>query len=104
MARSGHRLSELQQRVDLLRGVPQRQRHADRRFSIPLAGEQPYTLAVYGTADSPSATLLSEVAKAPTNGNIQLSVFNAAVNQPTVDIYVNPPGTDITQSTRATPT
>jgi hypothetical protein len=66
-------------------------------FSVPLAGEQPYTLVVFGTAASPYATLLSEVAKAPTNGNIQLSVFNASVNVSAVDIYVTAPGADITQ-------
>ncbi len=66
-------------------------------FSVPLAGEQPYTLLVFGTAQSPSATLLSEVAKAPTNGNIQVSVFNAALNNGAVDIYVTTPGADITQ-------
>lgn len=65
-------------------------------FSIPLAGEQPYTMAVFGTALSPASTLLAEVAKAPTNGNIQLSVFNAAINTAAVDIYVTAPGADIT--------
>jgi hypothetical protein len=65
-------------------------------FSMPLAGEQPYTLTVFGTAANPSSTLLSEVAKAPTNGNIQLSVFNAAINTSSVDIYVTTPGADIT--------
>ena len=41
-------------------------------------------------------TMLSEVGNAPTNGNIQLSVFNAAINHGWVDIYVTPPGVDIT--------
>ena len=40
--------------------------------------------------------MLSEVASAPTNGNIQLSVFNAAINQTGVDIYVTSPGVDLT--------
>ncbi len=40
--------------------------------------------------------MLSEVASAPTNGNVQLSVFNAAINQAGVDIYVTVPGVDIT--------
>jgi hypothetical protein len=40
--------------------------------------------------------MLQEVASAPTNGNIQLSVFNAAINQSSVDIYVTAPGADIT--------
>jgi len=64
-------------------------------FSIPLAGEEPYTLVVMGTTGFPSATLLAEVANAPSNGNIQLAVFNAAINQPTIDIYVTAPGVDI---------
>jgi hypothetical protein len=65
-------------------------------FSINLAGEQPYTLVMYGSMSNPSATMLSEVASAPTNGNIQLSVFNAAINQSGVDIYVTAVGADIT--------
>ena len=66
-------------------------------FNVPLAGEQPYTLVLMGTLSNPSATLLAEVPNAPTNGNIQLSVFNAAVNNGAVDIYVTAPGADITQ-------
>lgn len=66
-------------------------------FNVPLAGEQPYTLVLMGTLSTPSATLLAEVPNAPTNGNIQLSVFNAAVNNGAVDIYVTAPGADITQ-------
>jgi len=65
-------------------------------FNVNLAGEQPYTLVVYGTLTNPSVTMLQEVANPPTNGNIQLSVFNAAINQSTVDIYVTAPGVDIT--------
>lgn len=65
-------------------------------FSIPLAGEEPYTLLVFGTTSFPQVTLVSEVAQAPTNGNIQLAVYNAAVNNSLIDIYVTTPGTDIT--------
>lgn len=65
-------------------------------FNANLAGEQPYTLLVYGSSTNPSVTMLQEVADPPTNGNIQLSVFNAAINQQTVDIYVTAPGVDIT--------
>jgi hypothetical protein len=65
-------------------------------FSFPLGGEQPYTLLVYGTTLSPLITLVSEVASAPTNGNVQLSVFNASQNAPNVDIYITVPGVDIT--------
>jgi hypothetical protein len=66
-------------------------------FSYPLAGEQPYTVVLMGTLANPSATLLAEVPNAPTNGNIQLSVFNAAINNGSMDIYVTAPGADITQ-------
>jgi hypothetical protein len=65
-------------------------------FTINLAGEQPYTLVVYGSLTNPAVSMLSEVASAPTNGNVQLSVFNAAINQAGVDIYVTVPGVDIT--------
>jgi hypothetical protein len=65
-------------------------------FNVNLAGEQPYTLVVYGTFTNPSVTMLQEVASAPSNGNIQLSVFNAAANQNFIDIYVTAPGVDIT--------
>ena len=65
-------------------------------FTYPLAGEQPYTLVLMGTLSNPSATLLAEVPNAPTNGNFQLSVFNAAINNPSVDIYVTAPGANIT--------
>src|SRR4030095_15454600 len=44
----------------------------------------------------PAVSLLQEVASAPTNGNIQLSVINAAINQAAIDIYVTAPGVDIT--------
>lgn len=65
-------------------------------FSYPLAGEQPYTLVIFGTTTNPAGALLSEVPSAPTNGNIQLSLFNAAINNSGIDVYVTTPGTDIT--------
>ncbi|MBK9114416.1 MAG: DUF4397 domain-containing protein [Betaproteobacteria bacterium] len=64
-------------------------------FGFPLAGEQPYTIVVFGTLSNPSATLLAEVANAPTNGNIQLALFNAAINNAAFDVYVTAPGADI---------
>jgi Domain of unknown function (DUF4397) len=64
-------------------------------FSFPLGGEQPYTLVVYGSSTAPLMTLVSEVASPPVNGNVQLSVFNAAQNAPTVDIYITAPGVNI---------
>lgn len=64
-------------------------------FAFPLGGEQPYTLVVYGTTTSPQMTMVAEVASAPTNGNVQFSVFNAAQNAPSVDLYITAPGADI---------
>lgn len=64
-------------------------------FTIPLAGDQPYTLVVYGTNTAPRITLVAEVAQAPTNGNVQLAFFNAAANNPNLDLYVTAPGVDI---------
>lgn len=65
-------------------------------FTIPLGGDQPYTLLVYGTNAAPRITLIAEVAQAPTNGNVQLAVFNAAANNPNLDLYITSPGVDIT--------
>ena len=64
-------------------------------FSFPLGGEQPYTLLVFGSTTAPQMTLVSEVASAPVNGNVQLSVFNAAQNAASIDIYLTAPGVDI---------
>jgi hypothetical protein len=64
-------------------------------FSYPLAGEQPYTVLLYGSTSNPQITMVAEVADPPTNGSIQFAVFNAASNQGGVDIYVTTPGVDI---------
>ena len=64
-------------------------------FSFPLGGEQPYTLVVYGSSTAPLMTLVSEVTNTPVNGNVQVSVFNAAQNAPNVVIYITAPGVDI---------
>lgn len=64
-------------------------------FRYPLAGDQPYTVVLYGSLASPQLTIVAEVGNSPTNGNIQLSIFNAAQNTSSVDVYVTAPGTDI---------
>lgn len=64
-------------------------------FTYPLAGEQPYTVLLYGSLASPQLTMVAEVGNPPANGNIQLSVFNAAQNNGSLDVYVTAPGVDI---------
>lgn len=64
-------------------------------FSFPLAGDQPYTVLVYGTTSSPQLTMVAEIGDAPTNGNIQLTIFNAALNVGGIDVYVTAPNADI---------
>ncbi|MCC6869387.1 MAG: DUF4397 domain-containing protein [Burkholderiales bacterium] len=64
-------------------------------FSFPLAGDQPYTVVVYGALSAPQLTMVAEIGTAPNNGNIQVTVFHAAINAGGIDVYANPPGTDI---------
>lgn len=64
-------------------------------FSFPLAGDQPYTVLVYGTTTSPQLTMVAEIGNAPSNGNIQLTIFNAAANAGGIDVYVTAPNADI---------
>lgn len=64
-------------------------------FTYPLAGDQPYTVLLYGSLASPQLTMVAETGNSPTNGNIQVSVFQAAQNNGAIDVYVTAPGTDI---------
>lgn len=64
-------------------------------FSFPLAGDQPYTVLVYGTLSAPQLTMVAEIGNAPSNGNIQVTIFNAAPNVGGIDVYVTAPGADI---------
>ena len=66
------------------------------QFSANLAGSQPYTLVLTGVMDSPIATLVAEFVNSGSNGNAQVSVYNGAINQAVVDVYVTAPGVDIT--------
>ena len=64
-------------------------------FSVNLAGSQPYTLLLTGLTSNPAATLLAEFNSGSSNGNVQVTVFNGAINQGNVDVYVTAPGVDI---------
>lgn len=64
-------------------------------FSFPLAGDQPYTVVVYGALGSPQLTMVAEIGDAPSNGNIQLTIFNASPNAGSIDVYVTTPGVDL---------
>ena len=65
-------------------------------FTVNLSGNQPYSLVLTGSMDAPLGTLLAEFENSGTTGNAQVSVFNGAINQSTVDIYVTAPGADLT--------
>ncbi len=70
------------------------------------AGEQSYTLVVYGTLASPQLGIMADVTQPPPSGKIQLNVFDAApvgnavvLGSTSLDIYLVTPGQAIdTQS------
>ncbi len=64
-------------------------------FSFPLAGDQPYTVCVYGSLAFPELTMIAEIGDAPSNGNIQVTIFNASPNAGNVDVYITAPGVDL---------
>ncbi len=68
------------------------------QFDYLLYGDQSYTIVVMGTTANPSGGMLQEVSQPPVNGQFQLATFNASItySNTTLDVYVNPPGTDIT--------
>ena len=77
----GDGLPELRQPVDDVHRQPDRQ-HVDAGRPSPIRSRASSRTRSSCTARStaPQLTLVSEVASAPTNGNIQLAVFNAAQN------------------------
>lgn len=63
------------------------------------AGEQSYTLIVYGTLASPQLGIMADVTQPPPSGKIQLNVFDAApvgngvvLGATSLDIYLVTPG------------
>lgn len=64
-------------------------------FNFPLAGDQPYTVCVYGALGSPQLTMIAEIGNAPSNGNIQVTIFNASPNAGNIDVYITAPGVDL---------
>jgi hypothetical protein len=63
------------------------------------AGDQNYTLVVYGTPLVPSLGIMADVTQAPPSGKFALNVYNAApigngsaIGTISVDVYLTPPG------------
>jgi hypothetical protein len=63
------------------------------------AGDQNYTLVVYGTTLVPSLGIMADVTQAPPSGKFALNVYNAApigngsaIGTISVDVYLTPPG------------
>jgi len=64
-------------------------------LSANLSGSQPYALVISGLMSSPIVTLVVEFVNSGSSGNAQMSVFNGAINQGNVDVYLTPPGVDL---------
>ena len=64
-------------------------------LSANLSGSQPYALVISGLMSSPIVTLVVEFVNSGSSGNAQMSVFNGAINQGNVDVYLTAPGVDL---------
>jgi Domain of unknown function (DUF4397) len=65
-----------------------------------LSGSAQYTVVLDGFVASPSAPLITDINTAPTSGNIEFRIIHASPsNQTPLDVYIVPPGTDITNVT-----
>jgi hypothetical protein len=66
--------------------------------ALNLAGGKQYTVFLTGTfGGTPAATLVTDNNTAPTSGNVEFRIMDASPSAPgSVDIYIVPPGTDIT--------
>lgn len=71
--------------------------------SLNLGGSSQYTVVMTGFysdtsgVNAPTAVLLTDTNTAPTAGNIEFRIVDASPSAPTsVDVYIVPPGTDIT--------
>jgi hypothetical protein len=60
-----------------------------------LAGEQSYTLVTFGALNAPQTLMLQDTSVSPGSGKFQLVVANVAIGIGAVDVYLYPPGTDI---------
>jgi Domain of unknown function (DUF4397) len=65
--------------------------------SFSLAGDQGYTLIVFGTTTAPQLVLLPDATTEPGSGRTQLRVSNNGIGIGTVDVYITPPGLAIDQ-------
>lgn len=70
------------------------------------AGEQNYTVVVYGTIIVPSLGVMADVTQAPASGQVSLNVYNAApvgngiaVGTISLDLYLTAPGVPIETAT-----
>jgi hypothetical protein len=68
------------------------------QYTVVLQG---YVTAGAGTANAPAAVLLTDNNAAPSSGNVEFRIINSSPASPSgsVDVYIVPPGTDITQVT-----
>ncbi len=65
-----------------------------------LSGSTQYTVVLAGFIANPSAVQITDNNSAPTSGNIEFRIIHASPSGTTpVDVYIVPPGTDITNVT-----
>jgi hypothetical protein len=68
----------------------------DQTFNLP--GGTNGTAIISGNSSASSAIVLADDNTAPTTGNIKIRIVNASQAIGVVDVYVLPPGTDVTNS------
>jgi len=72
--------------------------------SLSIGSSSPYTVVLTGRYNStlapnvPTAVLFTDNNTAPTTGNVEFRIIHASPSTATVDIYIVPPGTDITNA------
>lgn len=65
-----------------------------------LSGSSQYTVVLDGFVANPSAPLKTDTNTAPTSGNVEFRIIHASPsNQTPLDVYIVPPGTDISNVT-----
>lgn len=71
--------------------------------SFSLSASSQYTVIATGFYSAtqppnvPTAVQFTDNNSAPTSGNVEFRIIHASPSSPTVDVYIVPPGTDITQ-------